>query len=69
MERYRITLTTVMQTDDLDLIKEDVEEMDFDAEVDVNKIINAGRRLIAETLSSDRSTWTFIKIESYEKGE
>lgn len=64
MKKYTLTLITVLETDDLDLMKQDLEDMRFGKILEIDTIINQGPILFEETHKHNRDTTTHISIES-----
>jgi len=64
MRKYKFTMTTMLWTNSLELIKRDVGKMLFKKKIDLDEIMNGTEVLVEETLMDERDTKTFVKIES-----
>lgn len=67
MKKYKFTLTTILKTDSLQLLKDDVDLMRFVKDIDLDEILNSDEILAEETHTKYRDTETLIKIESYDE--
>ena len=64
MKKYKLTLTSTVETEDLDLVKRIVKDMRFGDRQNVDGILNKGDVLIEETRGSGRVAITYLKIET-----
>lgn len=63
--KFRFIMTTILETENLDLIRDDIESMEFTKEPpDVLEIINKGTELFEETITEERNVKTFVRIDS-----
>ena len=63
--KFRLIMTTVLETDDLELIREDFAKMNFkNVPPDVLEIINKGTELFEETQTDKRQAKTFVRVDS-----
>lgn len=67
MKKYKFTMTTILKTDSLQLLKDDADLMGFVKKIDLDEILDGDEVLAQETHTRHRDTETFIKVESYEE--
>lgn len=64
VNKYRFTMTTILETENLNLIQDDINQMSFFKSFDAQENIGKDEFLIEETEENLRHAKTFVKIEA-----